>query len=181
MKVEDLVRLSRTISHALRHKPDQYGLTLDEEGWVAVPDLLAALTARRREWQHLDEEDLRTMMVQADKQRFELRDGRIRAFYGHSVPQKVERVPATPPPVLFHGTTPQAAAFIRREGLRPMRRQYVHLSADEATALQVGRRRTGSPVLLKIDAERAARNGVAFYLGNDMVWLADAIPPEFIR
>lgn len=178
---EDLVRLSRTISHALRHKPEQYGLMLDDEGWVDVRDLLAALAERRREWQRLSEADLRAMMAQSDKQRFELHDGRIRAFYGHSVPQKVERVPATPPAVLFHGTTPQAAAIIRAGGLRPMRRQFVHLSADEATALQVGRRRTASPVLLTIDAERARQHGVAFYLGNDMVWLADAIPPEFIR
>ncbi len=178
---EDLVRLSRTISHALRHKPEQYGLTLDDEGWVAVRDLLAALAARRREWQRLSEDDLRAMMAQSDKQRFELRDGCIRAFYGHSVPQKVERVAAVPPPTLFHGTTPQAAAAIRADGLRPMKRQYVHLSADEATALQVGRRRTASPVLLTIDAESAHQHGVAFYPGNDMVWLADAIPPEFIR
>jgi putative RNA 2'-phosphotransferase len=178
---EDLVRLSRTISHALRHKPEQYGLTLDDEGRVAVQDLLAALAARRHEWQRLSEDDLRAMMAQSDKQRFELRDGWIRAFYGHSVPQKVERVPAVPPPILFHGTTPQAAASIRAGGLRPMKRQYVHLSADEATALQVGRRRTASPVLLTIDAERAYQHGVAFYPGNGMVWLADAIPPEFIR
>ena len=178
---EDLIRLSRTVSHALRHKPEQYGLTLDDEGWVDVRDLLAALAARRREWLRLGEEDLRAMMAQADKQRFELRDGRMRAFYGHSVPQKVERVPAVPPAVLFHGTTPQAADAIRAGGLRPMRRQYVHLSTDEATALQVGRRRTSAPVLLTIDAERAHQHGIVFYLGNDMVWLADAIPPEFIR
>lgn len=178
---EDLIQLSRTISHALRHKPEQYGLTLDEEGWVEVQDLLAALAARRREWQHVSEADLRAMMAQSDKQRFELQDGRIRAFYGHSVLRKVERVPAVPPAVLFHGTTPQAAAAIRTGGLRPMKRQYVHLSADEVTALQVGRRRSASPVILKIDAERAHQHGITFYLGNDMVWLADAIPPEFIR
>ncbi len=178
---EDLVRLSRTISHALRHKPEQYALTLDDEGRVAVRDLLAALAARRREWQQLSEDDLRAMIAQSDKQRFELRDGWIRAFYGHSVPQKVERVPAVPPPILFHGTTPQAAAAIRAGGLRPMKRQYVHLSADEATAMQVGGRRTASPVLLTIDAERAHQHGIAFYRGNDTVWLADAIPPEFIH
>src|SRR5947209_10411353 len=39
---ENLTRLSKTISHALRHKPADYGLTLDSEGWVPVPALLAA-------------------------------------------------------------------------------------------------------------------------------------------
>jgi len=31
---ENLIRLSKTISHALRHKPEEYGLILDAEGWV---------------------------------------------------------------------------------------------------------------------------------------------------
>ena len=35
----DLIQLSKTISHALRHAPEQYGLTLDSEGWVATQDL----------------------------------------------------------------------------------------------------------------------------------------------
>ena len=60
-----------------------------------------------------------------------------------------------------------------------MRRQYVHLSIDRATALAVGRRKSRDPVILRIDASAAARAGVAFYLGNDKVWLADEVPAEF--
>jgi len=39
----DYKRLSKTISHALRHRPEIYGLELDAEGWTPVEDLLAAL------------------------------------------------------------------------------------------------------------------------------------------
>jgi putative RNA 2'-phosphotransferase len=35
-------------------------------------------------------------------------------------------------------------------------------------------------VILSIDAAAAARAGVPFYAGNDKVWLADRISPEFI-
>lgn len=34
--------------------------------------------------------------------------------------------------------------------------------------------------MLRIDAAAAARAGVAFYAGNDKIWLADQVPPRFI-
>lgn len=176
----DLIQLSKTISHALRHAPEQYGLALDKEGWVAVPDLLAALHQRRRQWEYVQEADLLSIMAQSEKQRFELKDGKIRAYYGHSIAEKVEREPSTPPPVLYHGTTPRAAEAILAEGLKPMRRQYVHLSAERATALLVARRRTDQPIILKIATDQALQAGITFYLGNEMVWLADAIPAQYI-
>lgn len=163
----DLVRLSRTISHALRHDPSSYGLALDEHGWVPVEELLDALRRKRRAWRELTAEDVERMMASADKQRFEMADGRIRALYGHSLERKMQKTVARPPEVLYHGTPPGAAERILVEGLRPMRRQYVHLSTDEATARQIGSRRTQEPVILRIRASEAYDAGVRFYIGND--------------
>lgn len=177
----DTTQLSKTMSHALRHAPQLYNLQLDEQGWVPVEALLEALHHHRRLWADLQETDLRAVMANADKQRFEIRDSKIRAIYGHSVREKIEKIPSTPPTILYHGTTPQAAASIRIQGLKPMGRQYVHLSADEETAMLVARRRTDHPVILKIAALVAHRQGITFYLGNDMVWLADSIPPAYIN
>lgn len=67
-----------------------------------------------------------------------------------------------------------------RLSLRSMRRQYVHLSVDRETARVVGARRRGEVAILAIRAAEAADHGVTFYAGNDQVWLADAIPPEWI-
>ena len=173
--------LSRTISHALRHEPWLYELELDDAGWVPVEALLTALGAEKPAWAGLNEADLRQMMAEASKQRYEMQGGRIRALYGHSTPQKLLKEPATPPAVLFHGTAPKTVALIRRDGLRPMRRQYVHLSADIPTATQVGRRKARDPVILRIRAGEAHGAGVPFYRGNDLVWLADAVAPEFIE
>ncbi|WP_376793516.1 RNA 2'-phosphotransferase [Thermogemmatispora sp.] len=177
----DYLSLSRTVAHALRHQPARYGLQLDEEGWVSVEELLHALRQRRASWRHLREEDLEIMMASAEKQRYELRAGKIRALYGHSLPGRLPKPEATPPEILYHGTSPEALPTIRRQGLKPMRRQYVHLSADLATASQVGKRHTNQPVVLVVRAREANEHGVRFYRGNDQVWLADAIPPAFIR
>jgi putative RNA 2'-phosphotransferase len=73
-----------------------------------------------------------------------------------------------------------AISDIRKEGLRPMGRQYVHLSSDEETAVSVGKRKTNTPVILRVRAGRASQDGVAFYIGNEKVWLADRVPPEYL-
>ena len=178
---EHLIRLSKTISHALRHKPEDYGLVLDAEGWVTVDALLAALRKRSSSWRSVSQAQIETIMAESEKQRFELRAGKIRAFYGHSTPLKIEREATIPPETLYHGTTQEAAQAILREGLRSMKRQFVHLSTDQETARIVGLRRTNKPVILRIAALEAHYQGIHFYLGNEDIWLADPIPPTFIH
>lgn len=178
--VGDLSNLSRIVSHALRHEPWLYELELDDAGWVSVDDLLAALRVEKPAWAGLNEADLAQMIDQSEKKRHELLDGKIRALYGHSLPHKLSKEVAQPPAILYHGTAPMTVALIKREGLRPMGRQYVHLSADTATADQVGKRKAGKPSILRVRADEAYCAGVHFYRGNDKVWLADMIGPEFI-
>ena len=103
-------------------------------------------------------------------------EGRTRALYGHSVPGKLARTPSTPPKHLYHGTSPKVLEAIRQNGLQPTARQYVHLSNNRADALEVGRRKHPQPVLLLVNAADAANAGVAFYVGNEKVWLADHVP-----
>ncbi|WCF08896.1 RNA 2'-phosphotransferase [Paenibacillus thiaminolyticus] len=175
----DLFKLSKEISYALRHAPWEYELELDEEGWVSLEQLLLALRLDQR-WEAVHEQDIHTIMATADKQRLEVADGKIRALYGHSVPSKIIKKAETPPSVVYHGTARRFVAQILDEGLRPMGRQYVHVSADKETAMLVGKRRDAAPVLLKVDAETARNEGIMFYPGNHTIWLADFIPPKYI-
>src|SRR5919198_6616507 len=89
----------------------------------------------------------------------------------------------SPPDILYHGTSPSAAKNIMSEGLRPMNRQYVHLSTDKNIALQVGKRKTilkkeeeQQPVIIAISAIEAYYTGVYhFYQASDSVWLSDYV------
>ncbi|BFH17273.1 putative RNA 2'-phosphotransferase [Paenibacillus dendritiformis] len=157
----DMFKLSKEISYALRHAPWEYELELDEEGWVSLEQLLQALRLDQR-WESLNEQDICSMMEAADKRRFEAADGKIRALYGHSVPRKIVKQAETPPPVVYHGTARRFAAQILKEGLRPMGRQYVHLSADKETAMLVGKRRDAAPVLLKVVPGWPGTRGLCF-------------------
>jgi putative RNA 2'-phosphotransferase len=174
-------QLSRAVSFALRHEPWLYELELDEEGWTRVGSLLAGLRRQQPEWACLTEDDLAHMIECSSKRRHELKDGRIRALYGHSVAGKLKRTPATPPKELFHGTAADVVTLIKASGLLPMGRQYVHLSVDRVTAVEVGRRKARTPVILRILSADAHTNGIRFYKGNQKVWLAEAVPPDFIE
>lgn len=175
----DFRRLSKFTARVLRHEPWLYELALDDEGWVPLRDFLAAVRGRKI-WRQVDESDLRHMVRVSDKKRYEISDGRIRAFYGHSVPRRLIKETAEPPPDLYHGTAPEVVDAIRSDGLRPMGRQFVHLSSDAETARQVGRRKARAPVIFEVQARTAHLADVRFYLGNKMVWLADHVPPRFI-
>lgn len=179
MNQKDLVSISKTISYALRHAPEKFGLTLDAEGWVPINDLLAALNKKSREVITLEhiKEGLRT----ADKQRFEIDEanGRIRAYYGHSIADKIQKTSVEPPPTLYHGTTFKAVQQIMKEGLKPMGRQYVHLSGEKITARKVGARR-GHPIILAVLAKKAHDSGIKFYQGNEDIWLSDPIPADYL-
>lgn len=177
----DYVRLSKTVSHALRHEPWLYELELDDEGWVEVETLLGALRGESPEWKGLKEEDLQEMMRGASKQRYEISGGWIRALYGHSTVEKIAKQPGRPPEFLFHGTSPEVVEVILKDGLRPMGRQYVHCSPDLATARMVGGRKARQPVILRVRAGEAHGAGVVFYVGNSGVWLADFVPGGFLE
>lgn len=175
------VNLSKTIAHALRHAPERYGLILDEKGWVSIDRLIEGLKNHSRMFKNVSIHDLEEIIKESPKKRFEIKNGKIRAIYGHSVRYRIEQQPKMPPKFLYHGTTPKAAENILRMALKPMGRQYVHLSIDVESAYTVGRRRTKNPTILKVFAQESYKAGIKFYEENDGIWLSDAIPAEFIE
>jgi putative RNA 2'-phosphotransferase len=174
-----LVKISRFISLVLRHKPQVIGLTLDAGGWASVDDLISG-TQRARVPLTLDR--LQQIVAKDDKQRYTFSDDglRIRASQGHSIKVDLELESITPPDRLYHGTARRFLDSIRQQGLIAKGRQYVHLSADEATALKVGRRH-GEPIVLVVKADRMQRGGFKFYRSANGVWLIDRVPVEYLE
>jgi putative RNA 2'-phosphotransferase len=180
MDQQSAIRLSKTIAHALRHAPWLYELEIDDAGWVPLDQLLNGLRGHRAAWANLTEADIAEVVDGFDKKRYELREGKIRAYYGHTLKTMIRKVPSEPPERLYHGTAAGVVPLILDQGLKPMSRQYVHLSAEIETAQDVGARKGGEVVLLVIRAREAHADGVVFYHGNEMVWLADEVPAAYI-
>ena len=174
---EAYVKESRFLALVLRHKPEEAGITLDEHGWADVDDLVAGMSARHP----LSIEILEEIVATDSKGRYSFNEDHsmIRANQGHSVDVDVELEEKEPPKILYHGTAGRFLDSILAQGLVPKSRLYVHLSADEATAIKVGHRH-GSPVVLSIDAFMMYNAGIKFYLSKNGVWLTKHVPSQYI-
>jgi putative RNA 2'-phosphotransferase len=174
-----LVRISKLMSFILRHRPEQFAILLDPEGYTTIDDIVRAM---RESVPDISADDVHRVvqLIEPDKARFSIDGPDIRANYGHSLTQRIAQQRVTPPAILLHGTSEKAVSGIRREGIRPMRRQYVHLTTNHDLAGRVGGRH-GKALILEIDALRASQAGSAFFRANESFWLADFIAPEFIR
>lgn len=174
-----LVHVSKYLSKYLRHQPERIGLELEPGGWV---DVAAVLTAAAAHGLPITRAELDEVVARNNKQRFGFDETgtRIRAHQGHSVDVAMDYTPTVPPETLYHGTGERSRAPIEREGLRAMRRQYVHLSADFVTAKSVGARH-GRPVVFVVDAGAMHRTGHVFYRSANGVWLVARVPAEYLR
>ncbi|MEV5144371.1 RNA 2'-phosphotransferase [Streptomyces sp. NPDC052727] len=171
------VKVSKYLSRHLRHQPGRIGLAPDPGGWVEIDTLLSAAAAHGFPFTR---EELDHVVAANDKRRFAVHNGRIRASQGHSIEVDLGLPPATPPPYLYHGTVARHLDAIRAEGLRPMNRHAVHLSADRETATRVGARR-GRPVVLSVDSGAMHRDGHVFHISANGVWLTATVPPRYLR
>ncbi len=171
-------RLSKFISLVLRHHPEAANISLDEHGWADVEELIKGINSTGR---RLNLETLEEIVAKDEKQRYSFGGNRrlIRANQGHSIPVDVELEASEPPEYLFHGTAARFIESIKKEGLTPQGRLYVHLSKDVETAAKVGARH-GKSVVLKIKAKVLLESGQQFFLSVNNVWLCKCVPPEYI-
>ncbi len=174
----DTRRISKLLSYVLRHRPDEFGVVLDESGWVEVEVLLAALG---RHGKSISRETLLHVVATNDKKRFVFSDDQtlIRASQGHSISVDLGYEAAEPPEVLYHGTVAAFLESIRSEGLKKGSRHDVHLSETKETAQKVGSRR-GKPIILEVRALEMAAAGHAFFVTPNRVWLTNHVPSQFI-
>jgi len=177
----NLKRLSKFLALILRHKPGDFGLVLDSEGFT---DLAMVWTiVEKRYPESYSRADLATVVAgdQNGKKRYEIRGDKIRALYGHGQINAIEYPSAEPPEYLYHGTNPEALKAIRKDGLQSQGRQYVHLTTSLKIAQNIASRRTQNLIILIVHAAAAHRAGCLFHHPEAEHYLTRAVPPEFIK
>ena len=152
---------------------------MDEEGWVSVEMLLDRFS---HNYFPITFEDLQAVVDQNDKKRFAFDEDKnyIRASQGHSIGVKLGYEAIKPPEVLYHGTATRFVNSIRQQGLKKRNRDHVHLSADEATAKNVGSRH-GALIILVVNAADMHSDGHQFFLSDNKVWLTDHVPVQYLE
>jgi putative RNA 2'-phosphotransferase len=169
-------RISRFLTYLLRHQPKEYPVSFDADGFVSWQEVVETVQSRFAE---VTEADVRSVVTDSDKKRFEVKEDKVRATYGHSFPVNLGGEVAEPPAELYLGTARDLARSILRDGLKPRDRRYVHLSSSLEDALAVGKRRDPSPAVIVVNAKAAHAEGIRFFLAGPL-FLAESVPPKFL-
>lgn len=181
-KTKSTFDLPKTLCYILRHKPDDFGLTLDAHGYAQLDKLVNAINSKYTE-QDVTVEDILKEVERDEKGRYVIKDNTIKCTFGHSIPILIEDSFDIVPTVLYHGTSQKSLKAIQREGLAPRSRVHVHLTSDLNVAAQVGLRHTKRPedlVILEIDAASAQADYLIIRSTNTTTYLVDYVPPKYI-
>lgn len=174
------IEVSKFLSYVLRHNSQSIGLSINSEGWLDIEQLVQAAN---QNGQNLDRALIDEVVEKSEKKRFAIsNDGlKIRAVQGHSN----EAIDLTfmikePPDFLYHGTSNRFLQEIQKVGLKPMSRQYVHLSEDIETAIAVGTRH-GKPVVLSVNTTPMLNLSFEFARAENGVWLIKEVPKQYLE
>lgn len=76
---------------------------------------------------------------------------------------------------MLHGTTDKAWESIKNEGLKPMAREYVHLTDDAKMAYDIGNRYKGNLIILSVDTSKIPGD---IYNSENGIFLTKQVPKE---
>lgn len=174
-QLEDLAKI---LTYLLCHRPDEFGLVLDAEGFVPVKQLLQALAAEPG-FGHVRRHHLEQLTGLLQPPGFELSGDKIRSLA--PAPAQLRRPGGEPPPLLYIAISPKAHERVFEAGLKAPAGQELLMADTRDLALKVGRRRTPDPVLVTVQAQAAARAGVQFDGYGQNFYLAREIPRRFLQ
>ncbi len=163
--------------YVLGHRPDEFGLVPDSEGFVPYKELLQAIHEEEG-WRYVRRSHINEVLLGRDRPLFESEDERIR-----SVEQRWDLDLHNPaqfiPKILFTAVRRRAHPVVMERGLSAAEDKYLVLTPAREMALRIGRRRDQAPVLLEILAEAAKEKRGLFFSFGDL-FLSPEIPAKFI-
>ena len=187
--------ISKALTQILRHAAPRIGLHIQDDGYVAMGDLLQA----PRIWnQWITEAEIVDVIHYNQKNRFEIShcDGAylVRARQGHSIDHIQNELILTrltvddTPEFVAHGTYYDFYESIVRYGLMAGGRQgqsfrrHVHLVEQLPGSDVVSGMRSDCDLVLWISAQSAAVSGITFYRSaNDVILTEATIDPAFFH
>lgn len=175
-----LTSLSKFLALVLRHKPEEIGITLNDQGWCNIDELIEKSNNKGT---LITREDITTIVNENSKKRYTISDDgqMIRAAQGHSTANvEINHVSKRPPRWLYHGTAVENIKNIKNDGLKKMSRHHVHLSEDISTAVNVAKRHSKDIVIYMVNAGYMEVDGYEFFISDNGVWLTDNVPSNYM-
>jgi putative RNA 2'-phosphotransferase len=173
-----LETLAKMLAYILGHRPDEFGLVLDADGFVALKQLQQALI-HEPGWGFVRRHHLDQVVSLLQPPAFEVTEDKIRCLQPGPLPP---RRPGEPPPALLFLAIPaRAHERVWQEGLKAPFGQELLLARTKETALKLGKRRAPAPILVTIQAQAAAKAGSEFAGYGEELFLAQSISRDFLQ
>lgn len=118
-------KVSKAITYLLRHAAKKEKVEIDDQGFVTIKDLLAWLF---KNGYKTNEKAIKDIVAEDTKNRFTMKDRKIRANQGHSIKLKMTLKDFKQGNShVVHATYLKNLSGIRKEGLKSMSRNHVHM------------------------------------------------------
>ncbi|MDN5320511.1 MAG: putative 2-phosphotransferase [Thermococcaceae archaeon] len=177
LRSSERTKISKLMSYILRHAPWEFDVEVDEEGFASIEEVVRAV---KKSYPWVKKEHILWIVENDPKGRFEIRGDKIRARYGHSFDVSLDHEEDVEVKVLYHGTPRRNLKNILREGIKSMKRKFVHLTTSKEEAYETGRRYGRDVVIIFVDAECLRKKGYKIYKAGKNVRIVKFVPPECI-
>jgi len=169
--------LSRFLLYILAHRPDEFGLVPDRDGFIKYKELLQAIHEEPG-WSYVRQSHINEVLLGKDRPLFQAEHNRISALE-----RKWRLDLGTPakamPGVLYIGVRKKAHPVVMEKGLKSHEGRFLVLSSAKNMAMRIGKRRDQKPVLLEVMAGTAEKQKIPFYAFGDL-FLNPQNPARFI-
>ena len=182
MRENEIEGVGRILAGMLRHFPENYGVRLDDHGWIKIFTIIPVIRTQKRNFWWLTPFHVEALVVTDPKGRYQInKDKEIRASYGHTIPVNMDDLPTDGvPDNLYYQTTEEELEFIRETGISPSDKSWIHLSLTARQAFVSGLFHIDSPAVVAIDAAALEEAGYPVYRATEDVFLVGEIPPQFV-
>lgn len=180
MDDREVRKLSSILIGILRHFPQQFNVKLDSHGWADIDEVVNAIKNKIDRFYWLRKRHVVALALTDEKGRYQLREGKIRATYAHTIEVDLSDLPDADVDALYYPVTEEELEIVLEQGLLPTDRNKVHLSGSIEKAMEAGKTRVENPVILKIDARKAMEDGIVIKKAGKEVYIADKIDAKYI-
>lgn len=187
LKPDVRLSLSKVLALILRHKPSAFGIHLARNGFTVETIDIIAHRIGKKKGIPFEADHIRAIVMFDPKGRFEIKNNRIRAVYGHSIDVDLGFEPVKhPPELIYHATPIENRKNIMDYGILPQHRRFVHLSLNRNDAIEVARKHINENtydkrvVLFEVSTSKLKELGVKLYRPAKLVFIASHIPPGAI-
>jgi len=169
---KSLKRLSKFIIYALGHKPDEFGLVLDPDGFVKLKEFLKAIHEEDG-LKYVRRSHIEEILISHPNPPIEIKGNFIRAKNRDKIPRST--VAQNLPKLLYTCVRRRSYPVVLEKGIFPIGHDRVILSHRRELAERIGKRLDSKPILLTVQTRKSMDEGIVFYAAGETLFFTDSI------